>query len=151
MPDADNSCYRLTPPKLMKTHLRFVAMFCGLGSAILNICRAEDVKRNPQTVYFTVGDAQDLLYTPLESKASIEAVFDVLHERYHTARVWWRGGQDEVWGNQFVLREQNRYYWRGWGGWGELEDGGVECEKGGVKGVHGRGAGLWMGYRPFPN
>src|SRR2546422_11569483 len=100
----------------MKTTLRFVSLFCFIGSVIPTICRAEDVNRNPQTVYFTVGDAQDLLYTPLESKASIEAVFDVLHERYHTARAWWRGGQDEVWGNQVVLREQNRYYWRIRGG-----------------------------------
>jgi len=36
---------------------------------------------NPQTIYFSVGDAQDLLYIPLESKASIESVFDVLHEK----------------------------------------------------------------------
>ena len=42
---------------------------------------------NPQTIYFSVGDAQDLLYTPLESKASIESVFDVLHEKYKLHRV----------------------------------------------------------------
>src|SRR5437763_16628285 len=79
-----------------------------------------DAAANPQTIYFSVGDAQDLLYTPLESKASIDSVFDVLHEKYKLHRVWWRGGQDEIWGNQFVLREQNRYYWRGWGRWGDL-------------------------------
>ena len=135
----------------MKTTLRFVAMFCGLGSAILNICRAEDVKRNPQTVYFTVGDAQDLLYTPLESKASIEAVFDVLHERYHTARVWWRGGQDEVWGNQFVLREQNRYYWRVWEWWRDLQYRVVKCNQLAVKAAHARGMELWMAYGLFDN
>src|SRR6266581_7879640 len=135
----------------MKTTLRFVAMFCGLGSAILNFCRAEDVKRNPQTVYFTVGDAQDLLYTPLESKASIEAVFDVLHERYHTARVWWRGGQDEVWGNQFVLREQNRYYWRVWEWWRDLQYRVVKCNQLAVKAAHARGMELWMAYGLFDN
>src|SRR2546427_10502821 len=119
--DCNKLCQR------MKTTLRFVSIVWVIGWAIVNVCRAEDVNRNPQTVYFTVGDAQDLLYTPLESKASIEAVFDVLHERYHTARVWWRGGQGEVWGNQFVLREQNRYYWRGFGGGGDPQDLGGKC------------------------
>ena len=105
----------------------------------------------PLTVYFTVGDAQDLLYTPLESKASIEAVFDVLHERYHTARVWWRGGQDEVWGNQFVLREQNRYYWRVWEWWRDLQYRVVKCNQLAVKAAHARGMELWMAYGLFDN
>jgi len=69
-----------------------------------------DEQKHPRTTYFTVGDSQDLLWTPLESKASIEDVFEVLHDRYRVSRVWWRGGQDEVWGKQFVLREQNRRY-----------------------------------------
>ena len=89
-------------------------ILCGISLQTPNTSGADDAPRNPQTVYFTVGDSQDLLWTPLESKASIEAVFDVLHELYKVTRVWWRGGQDEVWGNQFVLREQNRYYWRLW-------------------------------------
>src|SRR5260221_8920867 len=123
----------------MKSTLRFASIVCIIGSAILNVCRAEDVIRNPQTVYFTVGDAQDLLYTPLESKASIEAGFDVLDERYHTARVWWRGGQDEVWGNQFVLREQNRYYWRVWEWRRGPQYRGVKCNQLAVKAPDGSG------------
>ena len=100
----------------MKLHVKIVTLFILLGSLLASRA-AEDFVQNPRSVYFTVGDAQDLLWTPLESKASIEAVFQVLQERYHTARVWWRGGQDEVWGEQFVLREQNRYFWRIWNWW----------------------------------
>ena len=104
---------------------------------------------NPQTIYFSVGDAQDLLYTPLESKASIEAVFDVLHEKYKLHRVWWRGGQDEIWGNQFVLREQNRYYWRVWEWWRDLQYRVVKCNELAVKAAHQRGMEIWMAYGLF--
>jgi len=74
-----------------------------------------------------------------------------LHERYHTARVWWRGGQDEVWGNQFVLREQNRYYWRIWEWWRDLQYRVVKCNQLAVKAAHARGMELWMAYGLFDN
>src|SRR5688572_26454065 len=82
---------------------------------------AKELERNPRTVYFTVGDFQDMLYTPLDSQASIEAAFDVLKDKYGVRRVWWRGGQDEVWGKQFEIREQNRRYARLWDWWKDLQ------------------------------
>src|SRR5436305_11578509 len=94
------------------TFRRFALLLCcalGLFGAPL---LADEPATNPQTIYFSVGDTQDLLWTPLDSKASIDAVFDVLHDKYKFHRVWCRGGQDETWGNQFELREHNRYYWR---------------------------------------
>jgi hypothetical protein len=116
-----------------------------------NVSLAEDARPNSQTIYFTVGDSQDLLWTPLESKASIEAVFDVLHDKYKFHRVWWRGGQDEIWGNQFVLREQNRYYWRIWEWWRDLQYRVVKCNQLAVEAAHKRGMQIWMAYGLFDN
>jgi hypothetical protein len=112
---------------------------------------AEGTSLNPRTVYFTVGDSQDMLWTPLDSKASIEAVFAVLHDRYRVSRVWWRGGQDEIWGNQFVLREQNRYFWRVWEWWRDLQYRVVKCNALAVNAAHQRSMEIWMAYGLFDN
>ena len=82
-----------------------------------NPCAAGPEDGNPRTVYLSTGDSQDLLWPPLDSKASIEAMFTTLRKLYDVERIWWRGGQDEVWANQFVLRSENRPYdlvWRWW-------------------------------------
>ena len=134
----------------MKSKIKFIILF-GLWISLTPTMGAEDFVRNPRSVYFTVGDSQDLLWTPLESKASIEAVFEVLKERYHTARVLWRGGQDEIWGEQFVLREQNRYFWRIWNWWRDLQYRVVGTNKLAVKAAHERGMEIWMAYGLFDN
>src|SRR5262245_8274911 len=36
----------------------------------------------PRTVYFSTGDNQDLLWVPLDSRASIDAAFTTLRDRY---------------------------------------------------------------------
>ena len=134
----------------MNTRFPAALLFCLL-SLLWGHLLAINAAANPQTIYFSVGDAQDLLYTPLESKASIESVFDVLHEKYKFHRVWWRGGQDEIWGNQFVLREQNRYYWRVWEWWRDLQYRVVKCNELAVKAAHQRGMEIWMAYGLFDN
>lgn len=134
----------------MKLPITLVTLVGLLGLLRAGHC-AEDFIRNPRSVYFTVGDSQDLLWTPLESKASIAAVFDALKERYHTARVLWRGGQDEVWGEQFELREQNRYFWRIWNWWRDLQYRVVGTNKLAVKAAHERGMEIWMAYGLFDN
>jgi hypothetical protein len=112
---------------------------------------AEDALRHPRTVYFTVGDYQDLLYTPLDSEASITAAFDVMHKLYNVKRVWWRGGQDEVWGKQFVIREQSRRYKRLWDWWMDAQYRVVNTNHIAVKAGHARGMEVWMAYGLFDN
>ena len=129
---------------------RALLLFCALelfGGPLL----ADEQVTNRQTIYFSVGDTQDLLWTPLESKASIDAVFDVLHDKYKFHRIWWRGGQDEIWGNQFELREQNRYYWRIWEWWRDLQYRVVKCNQLAVAAAHQRGMQIWLAYGLFDN
>src|SRR5262245_47458980 len=134
----------------MKTILRY-AFSVFVISLIATIGRAEDLIQNPRTVYFTVGDAQLNLWTPLDSKASIEAVFDVLHDRYRVSRVLWRGGQDEIWGKEFLIREQNRYIWRIWEWWRDLQYRVLNSNKLAVEAAHKRGMQIWMAHGIFDN
>jgi len=111
----------------------------------------DDPNRNARTVYFTVGDYQDLLYTPLDSKASIEASFEVMHKLYDVKRVFWRGGQDEIWGNQFVIRDQSRRYVRLWDWWMDQQYRVLNSNKIAVKAGHDRGMEVWIAYGLFDN
>src|SRR5260370_18043781 len=76
---------------------------------------------NPRTIYISTGDNQQLLSMyPLDSKATIEAVFDAIHTRYRADRIWWRGAQEELWANEFVFRPANRQFARIWQWWTDL-------------------------------
>jgi hypothetical protein len=87
--------------------LRF-AILCVLVNGFSNFCfAAAPPDGNPRTVYFTVGDTQDLFdFPPLDSRTSIAAAFETLQQQWQVERIWWRGGQDEVWGEEFVIRRR---------------------------------------------
>ena len=99
----------------------------------------DSAERNPRTAYFTTGDYQDLLWLPLDSQASIEAAFESLHKTYKVSRIWWRGGQDEIWGNQFVIRPENREFAHIWKWWKHLAYEVVGTNRIAVKAAHDRG------------
>ena len=65
---------------------RFAAILLILTSAGCRRHPRPPEDSNPRTVYFTVGDNQDLLGLPLDSAASIEATFDVLRGPYRVPR-----------------------------------------------------------------
>jgi hypothetical protein len=118
---------------------------------------------HPRTVYFSVGDNQDLLWLPLDSQVSIETALDVLHDLYRVDRVWWRGGQEEIWGKEFVFRPENRLFDRLWRWWKFLAYEGVGTNRIAVKAARARHMPIWavhnvtdcgsgpdVGYSGFP-
>lgn len=105
----------------------------------------------PRTVYFSTGDNQDLLWVPLDSKASIDAAFTTLRDRYQVERIWWRGGQDEVWAREFVFRPGNRTYDRVWEWWKYLAFETVGTNRLAVETARARGLKIWMAYGLFDN
>ena len=105
----------------------------------------------PRTVYFTTGDHQDLLWLPFDSKASIDTCFRTLRERYKVERIWWRGGQDEVWGNEFVLRPENRPFERVWQWWRHLQYEKVKTNRLAREATRANKQQLWMAYGLFDN
>ena len=112
-----------------------------LGFVAIGEVQADD---NPRTAYFSTGDNQDLLWLPLESRESVEAVFDALHRGYRVDRIWWRGGQDTIWGNCYVIREENRPYDRLWQWFKHLAYEKVGTNRIAVKAAHDRGMKIWM-------
>ncbi len=131
--------------------LILIAGVVAVHGATVSAAPNEDALRHPRTVYLTVGDYQDLPYTPLDSKPSIDAAFDVMHRLYDVKRVWWRGGQDEVWGKQFVIRNQSRRYDRLWNWWMDNQYRVVNTNAIAVKAGHDRGMEVWMAYGLFDN
>ena len=106
---------------------------------------------NPRTVYLSTGDNQDVLeFAPLDSAATVEAAFDAL-KRYRVSRIWWRGGQDEIWGKQFVIREENRIFWRIWEWWKDNQYRKAKLNRVAVEAAHRRGMEIWLTYGLFDN
>src|SRR5262245_50172086 len=99
--------------------------------------------------YFSTGDNQDLLWLPFDSQESVDAVFDALHKNFRVERVWWRGGQDEIWGKHFALREENRQFARIWQWWKHLAYENVGTNRLAVRAAHQRGQKIWLAYGLF--
>lgn len=122
-----------------------------LFTVALRPARAEPADGCPRTAYFTTGDYQDLLLLPLDSRASIEAAFAAIRGSYQVSRVWWRGGQDEVWGKEFVIRPENRHFGLIWDWWRDLAYRRVGTNRLAVEAAHGLGMEIWMAYGLLDN
>jgi len=135
----------------------YVAMTAMLVSVVSSAAGERPVAQSPvdgnaRTVYFSTGDNQDVLtMPPLDSAATVEAAFEALDERYRVGRVWWRGGQDEIWGNQFVIREENRMFWRLWEWWKDCQYRRAKLNRVAVEAAHKRGMEIWLTYGLFDN
>ena len=109
------------------------------------------VDGNPRTVYLSTGDNQDVLqFSPLDSPATVDAFFDAL-KRYRVNRIWWRGGQDEIWGKQFVIRKENRMFWRIWEWWKDNQYRTLKLNRFAVEAAHRRGMEIWLTHGLFDN
>ncbi|MBM4004307.1 MAG: hypothetical protein FJ295_13650 [Planctomycetes bacterium] len=105
---------------------------------------------NPRTVYFTVGDAQDLLeFPPMDSRASIATLMETLQVQWQIERIWWRGGQDEIWGEEFVIRPENRLFAKIWDWWRDLQYRKVGTNRIAVDEAHKRGMKIYLTYGLF--
>lgn len=68
------------------------------------------MSEHPFYVYITVGDYQwNIDGFPMDSAASIEALFEWMAKTYEVKRVYWRGEQDRIWLQNCVLRRENPY------------------------------------------
>jgi HEAT repeat protein len=130
--------------------LRPLLLALWLGALAVSSVGAQPPDGNPRTAYFTVGDAQDLLeFPPLDSRVSLEAAFDSLRDQYAVDRIWWRGGQDEIWGEEFLIRPENRSFARIWEWWRDLQYRTVKTNRLAVTEAHRRGQTIWLAYGLF--
>ncbi|MBC8289124.1 MAG: HEAT repeat domain-containing protein, partial [Planctomycetes bacterium] len=128
-----------------------VVLPCVLPAAEPESGRRMPVDGNPRTVYLSTGDNQDVLaFAPLDSIATVEAAFDAL-KQYRVDRIWWRGGQDEIWGKQFLIRKENRMFWRIWEWWKDNQYRKAKLNRVAVEAAHKRGMEIWLTYGLFDN
>ena len=145
------------PTDELELDMKFCCLRCVIGWTLVlgasGWCRsAEPPDGNPRTVYFTVGDAQDLLeFPPLDSRTSIATAFETLQHQWQVERIWWRGGQDEVWGEEFVIRPENRHFAKIWDWWRDLQYRTVGTNRIAVQEAHQRGMKIWLTYGLFDN
>ena len=74
--------------------------------------RENPVRATRLYAYSSVGDNQWVSdWPPIDSPATVEALFEWLAETYHVRRMYWRGEQDRMWFQHYHFRpEIPRYY-----------------------------------------
>ena len=90
-------------------------------------------------------------FPPLDSRTSIATAFETLQQQWQVERIWWRGGQDEVWGKQFVIRPENRQFAKIWDWWRDLQYRTIGTNRIAVDEAHRRGMKIWLTYGLFDN
>jgi hypothetical protein len=97
--------------------------FCGsLSAAMLWSCRQEQASaesKSPQVyAYVTCGDNQwNLDSLPVDSPATVEAIFEFLSKTFRMKRVYWRGEQDRIWLRNYLFRPEDPLYYDWWTDW----------------------------------
>ena len=79
----------------------------------------------------------------MDSEATIEAALEALAANFNVDRVFWRGGQDEIWGETFEFRRQARRSWAAWD-WGNHLLSDVGTNDIAVRSARKLGLGIWV-------
>src|SRR5690349_20510879 len=62
--------------------------------------------------YVTCGDNQwNLDSLPIDSAATVEAIFEFLSKTFQIKRIYWRGEQDRMWQKYVHFRQENPLYY----------------------------------------
>lgn len=133
----------------MRISIFLLALTVCLGRSTGSEADPVPADDNPRTAYFSVGDNQDLIWLPFDSRLSVETAFDALRDGYRARRVWWRGGQVEFWGKNYVFRPENRLFDHIWRWWKYLDYEGVGVNRIAVEAAHRRGMQIWSALNLF--
>ena len=88
----------------------------GSGKSTLMHCMA--ALDTPTSGSVSVGDTQWVSdWPPVDSPATVDALFDWLGGTYGIRRVYWRGEQDRMWLEHYLFRPENALYYDWWTGW----------------------------------
>src|SRR5262249_32184235 len=90
--------------------------FCGSLSAAALLWHgrqaAEESGPPPVYAYVTCGDNQwNLDSLPVDSPATVEAIFEFLSKTFQMKRVYWRGEQDRLWLQNYQFRPESPLYY----------------------------------------
>lgn len=70
------------------------------------------------SVYCSTGDNQWVSdWQPVDSPATVDAMFEWLHDTWGVTRVYWRGEQERIWLQQGLFRPENPRYYEWWTTW----------------------------------
>ena len=74
--------------------------------------------QEPIYVYASVGDNQWVSdWPPIDSPATVDALFDWLSDTHHAKRIYWRGEQSRRWLRSHQFRRENLQYHDWWTNW----------------------------------
>src|SRR5262249_55475771 len=97
--------------KEMITRREFCFYLGALSVVRVQLASAES---SPERLYayVTCGDNQwNLDSLPIDSPATVEAIFEFLAKTFHIERVYWRGEQDRMWQEYVHFRPENALYY----------------------------------------
>jgi len=94
------------------------ALLCGLLIATSSAVSPAQPSTDRLYAYVSVGDNQWVSdWPPVDSPATVDALFDWLGGTYGIRRVYWRGEQDRMWLEHYLFRPENALYYDWWTGW----------------------------------
>ena len=95
--------------------------------------------------YASTGDNQWVSdWPPIDSPATVEALFDWLAGTYGAKRIYWRGEQDRMWLEHYVFRPESPLYHEWWTEWVKSLTDEVGTDERAVAEAHRRGMEIYI-------
>lgn len=97
---------------------RWIAPLAGMLLLALGTLGYAQGKHQRLYAYCSTGDNQWVSeWLPVDSAATIDAMFEWLRDTYGIQRMYWRGEQERIWLENHLIRRENPLYHDWWTNW----------------------------------
>ncbi|MBI3922543.1 MAG: HEAT repeat domain-containing protein [Armatimonadetes bacterium] len=117
------------------------------AAMVVTLCPAAIAQPGRQRVYAyaSVGDNQWVSdWPPIDSPATVEALFEWLSKTYAVKRMYWRGEQDRMWIQQYMFRPEIPLYYDYWTSWQRYLSERVKTDDLAIAAAHRRGMQIYI-------
>ncbi|MBN2455735.1 MAG: HEAT repeat domain-containing protein [Sedimentisphaerales bacterium] len=124
--------------KSMRLSVILAVLFAAAG-----LCGAQSAAEPPRTEIISTADGQWVLWLPMDTYLGVETAIDTLAKDFNVNRIWWRGGQDDMWLENIEFRPANRFYYYYWD-WLRYLNREVKTNDAAIKAARKNGLEIWL-------
>jgi hypothetical protein len=116
-----------------------------IAFSLLPVLAVPATAADPLYVYCSTGDNQWVSdWQPIDSPATVDALFEWLHDTHGVSRMYWRGEQERMWLEYAHFRPENPRYYAWWTDWIRHLTGRVKTDELAIRAARKLGMEIYM-------
>jgi hypothetical protein len=123
-------------------HAVYTAALIGAVMFAVSCC-GQPASEPPRTEIISTGDNEWMLWLPMDTRLGVETAIDTIARDFNVNRIWWRGGQDDMWLDDNEFRATNRFYYYYWD-WLRYLNRDVKTNEAAIRAARRNGLEIWL-------